>query len=575
MSDTSLGGLETLVGPIGPPAGLVSVRICWMLASLIFAALSVFFWFNEWPYANVVFSVSITAAIIGFITALTGRVLFATVLAAAQVCIVSIAATFKLQTMDMLVHAYDIFFYFQSFSTITFLARSYPFYIFGLLGCLIATIIIAVIIYRIDATNIPRWRAALFAGLCGLTGFLALEYIGERRHMHLYYNNRFVSTYYGSWPETIRTIVRGQLIEAASKSTGPLFGGLGSCSTQQKKPHVILIHQESMVPPSHFPGLDYDKSADDFYQSFDGKIHKLRVETYGGASWLTEFSVLAGVSTYSFGSMRQFVQAFMEGKVRETIPQVMLECGYRNVLFYPMMKNFVSNARFYESIGLKEIFDMKDQNAPTTNERDRFYYNNALSEMESHFKKSDKPLFTFIETMSAHWPYDWTMFKEEDVRGGGPDVHPELNEYLRRVVIASKDYRWLRAELKRRFPNESFVIVNYGDHQPSATRMLLGQKEYVEVEDIKLSADGPGFLTYYSIETQNWKAPAMANLPVMDVPYLGLALLEAARLPLSPAYQERKRLMYHCQGRYHSCADEKAILGFHRKLIDSGLMESR
>jgi hypothetical protein len=33
--------------------------------------------------------------------------------------------------------------------------------------------------------------------------------------------------------------------------------------------------------------------------------------------------------------------------------------------------------------------------------------------------------------------------------------------------------------------------------------------------------------------------------------------------------------MLQCEGRYHSCADNKAILSFHRKLIDSGIMESR
>jgi hypothetical protein len=51
--------------------------------------------------------------------------------------------------------------------------------------------------------------------------------------------------------------------------------------------------------------------------------------------------------------------------------------------------------------------------------------------------------------------------------------------------------------------------------------------------------------------------------------------MEQARLPLTDAYRERKRLMNQCNGRYHSCADEGAILSFHRRLIDSGLMESR
>ncbi len=534
-----------------------------------------FFWINEWPVLNAAYSAVVTGAIITVLVALTGRVLFATVMAAAQVVIVAVAAVVKLKTMDMLVHAYDLYFYFRSWSTVAFLAKSYPLYTFGLMGMLLGTVVLAVLVYRFDSARVVRGKGAVAFLLLSAASVIVLNSIGERRHMHLYYTDRYLSTYYSSWPETLRTIWQGQLFQAAPQARGPLFSPLGSCTTASGKPHIILIHQESVVPPSLFPGLAYDRAVDPFFQSHDGNIHKLRVETYGGASWLTEFSVLAGVSTHSFGTMRQFVQAFMEGKVRETIPQVLAGCGYRNVLFYPMMKNFVSNARFYESIGLKEIFDMKDQKAPTTNERDRFYYANALAEIERHIRSSDRPLFTFIQTMSAHWPYDWKMYPDEEVPGGARGVHPELNEYLRRISLGARDFQWLLGELKHRFPNESFVIVNYGDHQPSATRMLLGQKEETEVEDIKLAAEGPGFITYYSIVTQNWKAPLPYRVPIMDVPYLGLALLEAARLPLPDSYAERKRLLLQCNGRYHTCADEGAVLSFHRRLIDSGLMDSR
>jgi phosphoglycerol transferase MdoB-like AlkP superfamily enzyme len=559
--------------------GGFSARVSWALVASIFSILIVFFWMNEWPTGNWAFSVAITGAVAAFFAVLTGRVLFGTLLATSQVIIVCVAAKVKLQMMDMLVHAYDLFFYFHSLSTVTFLASSYPIYTFGLLGTFLLTAFLGVLVYKADGARVSRWHAAAGLVLLSLVGIVALETTGERRHMHLYYSNRFLSTYYGSWPETIRTIVRGQLMEAADKAPGKHFTGIGNCVTAQKKPHVILIHQESMVQPTLFPGLSYDPSMMPFFKSHDGKVHKLRVETYGGASWLTEFSVLAGVSTYSFGSMRQFVQAFMEGKVKETIPQIMADCGYRNVLFYPMMKNFVSNARFYESIGLKEIFDMKDQKASSTTERDRFYYSNAMDEMQRHFSASTKPLFTFIQTMSGHWPYDYAYFPDVKADGGGPGSetinHPEMNEYLRRVKIASGDYAWLKDELKRRFPKESFVIVNYGDHQPSATRMLLGAGVETEVEDVQVKSQGLGFHTYYSIETQNWRAPAMPDVPILDVPYIGLALLEAAKLPLTDAFQERKRLLQLCQGRYHSCTEEGVIMAFHRRLIDAGIMNSR
>src|SRR5262249_11876009 len=194
---------------------------------------------------------------------------------------------------------------------------------------------------------------------------------------------------------------------------------------------------------SLFASLRYDHAVDPFFRSNDDRLYELRVETYGGASWLTEFSLLAGVSTHSFGGMRQFVQTFTQNKLKDTLPPVLSRCGYRNVVFYPLMKNFVSNDRFYTSIGLKEIFDMAAQGAKSAQERDRFYFSNALSEMEHHFRTSRAPLFTFIQTMSAHWPYDFTFMPEVDVAGGDPGTNAEMSEYLRRVAMAKLDYDFL------------------------------------------------------------------------------------------------------------------------------------
>jgi hypothetical protein len=55
------------------------------------------------------------------------------------------------------------------------------------------------------------------------------------------------------------------------------------------------------------------------------------------------------------------------------------------------------------------------------------------------------------------------------------------------------------------------------------------------------------------------------------VPYLPSVILAAAGLPLSDVYRERLRLMTLCEGRYHGCPE---IAGFHRRLIDSGIIDA-
>jgi phosphoglycerol transferase MdoB-like AlkP superfamily enzyme len=550
-------------------------RVAGIATLLATIGIGLYFRRYEGGAPNLFFVWSVTLLIAAAIVFATGRVLVAAVLVPALIAVVDRAATLKHQAMDMVVHAYDIIFYLGSWSTLTFLWSEYRGALVTLVSALVATLIAATIAHRADATRVPRLYSLAGIVALAIATAVAANVKGERRHTQYYWDDLVISSFYSSWAETIETLWRGQLIEATAAPHGAPFTIPHACQTEAKPPHILLIHQESIVPPEYFPQISYDKTVDRLFRSGDGELHKMRVETYGGASWLTEFSLLAGVSTYSFGGMRPFVQSLMAGKVRDTLPERLKLCGYRNVVFYPLSRNFVSNAKFYTAVGMPEIFDMKDQGAKVGNERDRFYYGNALSLLEEHLKTSRQPLFTFILTMAAHAPYFQPYMPEVDVPGGAPGTNPEMHEYLRRLSMARLDYDFLKQELKRRFPNERFLILHYGDHHPIATRSYLGFGDVRAAEDVPLPKDSLGFITYYAVEGLNYTPPPLPKLDALDVPYLGTVLLEAAGLPLSGSYAERKRLMTLCQGRYYECEQRQQILGFHRQLIDSGLIDAR
>ena len=44
---------------------------------------------------------------------------------------------------------------------------------------------------------------------------------------------------------------------------------------------------------------------------------------------------------------------------------------------------------------------------------------------------------------------------------------------------------------------------------------------------------------------------------------------------MSDAYKERLRLLSVCDGRYYTCVQKNEILGFHRRLMDSGIVDAR
>jgi phosphoglycerol transferase MdoB-like AlkP superfamily enzyme len=471
-------------------------------------------------------------------------------------------------------HAYDIVFYLSSWSTIGYLWNDFRRYIIALMAALLVTAVAAGVAYWFDATRLRRRYALAAFVVFALLSVVAAAVKGAPRDTQYYWEGLYLSSFYSSWAETIEALWRGQLIEAAEVAPGARFAMPTECATTANPPHIVLIHEESVVPPGYFPTLAYDHRIDRFFASHDGKVHRLRVETYGGASWLTEFSIATGLSTRSFGGMRQFVQSLMTGKLRDTLPEALGRCGYRNVMLYALERNFVSNEKYYASIGLKEIFDREDQGAATDNERDRFYFGNALDVMARHLQRSRRPLFTYIFTMATHSPYDFAYMPEVDVPGGGPGTDPEMSEYLRRLAMAQIDYDELRSEIARRFPGERFLIVHYGDHQPIATRTLLGFSNKLESEDISLPIESPGFITYYVVDGINYQPPPLPEVETLDVPYLPLVILNAAGLPLSDSFRERQRMLTACNGRYFTCEPREAILAFHRRLIDSGLIEA-
>jgi hypothetical protein len=314
-------------------------------------------------------------------------------------------AYLKQRTTDVALHAYDVVSLATSPTAMLDLWRTQATLIVALLIASIGTAVLGWIAYKLDRCRLRRQHAVVAVALCAALVWLTADSREARRHMGFYYEHRHLWFFFSSWAETAEALWRGNLLDPVADQDGSALNPFTSCTPASRPPHIILIHQESVVPPSYFPSLSYDRSLDRFFQSHDGKLHKLRVETYGGASWLTEFSVLTGLSAFSLGNLRQFAQTIMAGKVRETLPRALALCGYRNVAFHPMLRIYLSIGNFLEAVGVHELFDAKAQGAKSATERDRFYYSSALAEMERHSKTSNQPLFTFIETMATHGPY--------------------------------------------------------------------------------------------------------------------------------------------------------------------------
>lgn len=561
---------------VSPPGGLRH-RTVYGVAGLLAAVIGWYLVTSEGSGWNLFYAVGGTAVLAFCVLVVTRRVLVTALVASAAVAIILAASAVKLELMHMALHAYDVVFYLTSAATLSFLVQTYPLEMAQLGGAFLALGVGWYYAHKLDGTRIAR--AYSIAGLVALIG---LTHYASYRKDAMYAFRQFeggftLTKFYASWSDALETLLRGQLLEAAPLSNGPPFTIPTSCALNEKPPHIILIHQESAVPPEFFPNVAYDKTMDRMFRSSDGQLRKMRVETFAGGSWLTEFSMLTGLSTYSFGSMRPFVQSLMAGRIHDTLPERLAACGYRNTVFYPLHRNFVSNARLYTAVGMPEIYDIKDQKARTSNERDRFYYDNMMGLIGQHVRSSSAPFFSFVLTSATHQPYHSTYAPEMVVPGGDGVKDPQMHEYLRRLSLARLDLEYLERELARRFPAERFLIVHYGDHQPTATYPYLGERDHAAIGsgDRELVHSSLAYLTYYALVGVNYEIPKIDRYDTLDVPYLGVEILKAARVPMSPSFQERDRLAQICNGRYDGCDKRGQILGFHRRLIESGLVETR
>src|SRR5260370_294968 len=98
-----------------------------------------------------------------------------------------------------------------------------------------------------------------------------------------------------------------------------------------------------------------------------------------------------------------------------------------------------------------------------------------------------------------------------------------------------RDYAGLLDRLKRDCPDESFLLVRYGDHQPEFASFILEPSLDEEAINRRLMVYDPRyFTTYYAIDTVNFKPANLSSpLDTIEGPYLPLVIQQAAALRLA------------------------------------------
>jgi hypothetical protein len=364
------------------------------------------------------------------------------------------------------------------------------------------------------------------------------------------------------------------LARGAHASAPAMLSVPADCDTSVKRPHIIMMLDESSFDVTAAPGIKVPAGYTDYFKSADGKQRTFVAEATGGPTWYTEFNVITGLSARSFGNLKFYVTRIAAGRVTRGLPGALQRCGYKTVSLYPTYGDFLSARTFQKALGVEQFIDMAEMGVNEDMQPDSFYFDQALK-VFSREVPARAPVFMFLYLTANHFP--WTdVYKPELTPGWTPPGNTaEIDEYIRRQVVTARDYGEFVAKLKRDYPEESFLIVRFGDHQPAISQKMIEPGiDRAHLAKRLMAQDRRYFATYYAIDTVNFRAADLSSaLDKIDAAYLPIVIQDAAGVPLDPSFAEQKSIMFRCKGIFYTCSKGAEARRFNRLLIDAGLIK--
>jgi sulfatase-like protein len=455
--------------------------------------------------------------------------------------------------------------------TAAFLFTIFPNLRWSVVGASVLIVPLMYALWWLDPFRIRR-LPSFACGLGCLATLTAYSLTFPDEPWRSYYDDSYLSKFARSGVIAVSDFIRNGILESdpatAERLNIPL---VESCHPTGRRPNIVMIHDESSFDIRAAQGIKVPEGYGSHFESFDGKERSFLAESNGGPSWYTEYNVLAGLSSRSFGRFAYFVTRLASGRVERGLPLSLRRCGYQTMSLYPARGAFMSARSFQKTMGIEHFYDARDLHAKDV-EPDSFFYDSALKLMSQ--QPEDKPLFMFVYLAANHFPWETHFRPLLTPAWRAPGNSALVDEYLRRQAMSAADYKSFVAALKKKFAGQPFLIVRYGDHQPEFAPHLLDPALDEGGIGKKLESYDPRYYaTYYAIDALNFEPhQSPAIMDTIDGAYLPLVIQEAAGIPLDPSFAEQKAIMLRCHGLFYSCSAGAEARRLNRLLIDAGLI---
>ena len=293
--------------------------------------------------------------------------------------------------------------------TVAFLFTIFPNLRWSAIGAALLVIPLMVALWVLDPFRMRR-LPALASMLACLAAMVGYAFVWPDEAWRGYYDDGYLSKFARSGVTAVSDFLNYGFMESDAVVTERLkLPVVDSCHPAGRRPNIIMIHDESSFDIREAPAVKVPPGYGSHFNSFDGNARKFLAESNGGPSWFTEYNVLTGLSSRSFGRFSYFVTRIASGRVVRGLPLALRRCGYSTISLYPAYGAFMSARYFQTTTGVQRFYDAHDLGAKGV-EPDGFFYDKALQLMAQ--EPPATPLFAFIYLAANHFPWE-TRFRPD------------------------------------------------------------------------------------------------------------------------------------------------------------------
>ncbi len=254
-------------------------------------------------------------------------------------------------------------------------------------------------------------------------------------------------------PPTLETFVKSAQmpppgLRVDTLGTAPILKGENLRSPADGRPDIFIVLEESTLPPATLrPGV----VPQILFASNAARSGPLRVHTWAGGTWKTEFSLVAQMRPQEFGDDGEYVFHQLPGRVKRSVFTALKAQGYRTMVFYPVPGYFLNARAFYESVGVDAFYDPQSLGLGSGwnwKTSDTALYEAMLRKIGD----TGGPVVALMLTINQHGPHD---------------ALKPIDDYLARFSESDAAYGGFLKALEVR--GRRAGVVAFGDHQPEFT----------------------------------------------------------------------------------------------------------